>query len=241
VLEVRRSLRSPYENLTVALCNGAIVLVVWFILPPAFTGMLGNPHGPDSLAITLLVWMVADVPATNVFGGDATRMRRALDHERSLTFMLRAKALALWSLAVIVCVPIDVISGLSAGRSPDQALAISCAIALIPLSVLPITAVVSAISPYHPIALRRRFAHDATDKRQLIRWAVLVTLPYVLVPALGQVVVFLMTSLEHLVHANVRTATSNLALGGLIVSMATLTVVLMQVSTTAIVRLIRST
>ena len=127
-LEIRRTFRSPYENLIVAGCNGGIVLLAWLTLPPAITGMLWNPHGPDSLAIALLVWMVADAPATNVFGSDASRMRSALSQPRTLRFVLRAKAIALWVLAVTICVPIDVMSGLQGGRSATEAIAFALAL-----------------------------------------------------------------------------------------------------------------
>jgi hypothetical protein len=185
--------------------------------------MLWNPHGPDSLAIALLVWMVADVPATNVFGSDASRMRSALFQPRALLSMLHAKAIALWALAMTICIPIDVLSGLRAGRSAAEACAIAIALALIPLSILGLAGFVGAAFPYHPIALRDRYATDRRNPRRLVRWAVLVTLPYMLVPALGQLAVLGFLALEHLCSVSVRHTSSVTAVATLVVAMAALT------------------
>jgi len=187
--------------------------------------MLWNPHGPDSLAIALLVWMVADVPATNVFGSDASRMRSALSRPKMLLFMLRAKAIALWALAMTICIPIDVLSGLHAGRSAAEAWAIALSIALIPLAVLGLAGFVGAAFPYHPIALRDRYQRDRSQPRRLARWAVLVTIPYVLVPALGQIAVLGFLTLEHLCSVSVRHTSSATGVATLVVAMAALTYV----------------
>jgi len=167
--------------------------------------------------------MVADVPATNVFGSDANRMHSALIKPRTLLFMLRAKAIALWALAVAICIPIDVLSGLQAGRSVTEAIAIALAIALIPLAVLGLAAFLGAAFPYHPIALNLRYQHDRSHPRRLLRWGLLVTLPYVVVPALGQLAVIGFMALEHLCSVSVRHASTTTGLATLVVAMAALT------------------
>jgi hypothetical protein len=236
-LEARRTLRAPYENLIVAGCNGAIVLLAWFTLPAAITGLMWNPHGPDSLAVAMLVWMVADVPATNVFGSDAVRIRAALSRPRQLQEMLRAKGIALWALAATVCVPIDVASGLASGRSVVQAAAIASAMALMPLAVLGLAAFAGALFAYHPIPLRTRYANDRGSPRRLVRWGILVTLPYVLVPALGQLAVIGLTALEHLCSVNVRHASTNTALTTLVVAMLLVTLIINEASYRGLVAL----
>ncbi len=237
-LEVRRTFRAPYENLFVAGCNGGLVLLAWFTLPASVTGLMWNPHGPDSLAIALLVWMVADVPATNVFGSDAARMTRGLSHPRKLHFMLRAKALALWALAAFFCIPIDVASGLHSGRSLTQAVAVALAIAFIPLAVLGLAAYVGALYPYHPISLRARFNQDRRAPKRLLRWVILVTLPYVLVPALGQLAVIGFVALEHLCSVNIRHLSSKSAFVTLLAATAALTIAINAAGYRGLLRLV---
>jgi hypothetical protein len=41
------------------------------------------------------------------------------------------------------------------------------------------------VFPYHPMPLRYRWEHRKPRKRMLVRWAVLVVTPYVVVPVLG--------------------------------------------------------
>ena len=60
-------------------------------------------------------------------------------------------------------------------------------IALAPLGVLGLSAVLGTYFPYHPLPLRWRWEHRR-DRRMVVRWGSLVLLPYVLVPGLAVVV-----------------------------------------------------
>lgn len=96
--EFGRAFHDPYEA---PICVGANIVLValgWWLLPASITTWLFGYHGAHALPLTMLSWMIADVPATNVIGGDARRMSVALSDRSTLLTLLVAKAIVLWLL-----------------------------------------------------------------------------------------------------------------------------------------------
>lgn len=181
--EFARAFRPPYETPGVVVMNGLLMTGAWLLLPRSwlfdFTGTMAFP-------MILAGWMYADVPATNVFAPDRRRILAAFDDGRELRLLLFAKNAVLWLFVTPLCIAIAVGLGLFEHQWIATALTI-VVIALAPLGVLGLSAILGTYFPYHPVPLRWRWEHRR-NRRMLVRWGTLVLLPYVLVPALAVVV-----------------------------------------------------
>lgn len=177
--ELGRAFTPPYEALFVVAGNGLLMTGAWFVLPP---NLFFRWHGALAFPMILASWMYSDVPATNVVGSDPWRSIAALD-QGNLRRLLYAKNLMLWLLIVPVCVPVAIGIGIYDKRFPAAMLSIVW-IAIVPLGALGVAAWAGILFPYHPIALRYRWDQRRAWKPMILRWVVLILLPYGLVPLL---------------------------------------------------------
>ena len=175
--ELRRAVRPPYETLSVVIGNGALMAACWTLLPAAVERFLFTFHGPLAFSLVLASWMYSDVPATNLLGGDATRSVAALADPRTLRRMVYAKNAVLWLLVTPICALVAVGVGVAAGRLAATALTVLW-IATVPLGALGFAAWLGVRFPYHPLPLRYRWERRRRWRTMLLRWAVLVILPY---------------------------------------------------------------
>jgi hypothetical protein len=182
-VELRRAFSAPYEVPLVVVMNGLMMSAAWFLLPVPLHDMLFSLHGSLAFPIVLVSWMFADVPATNVLGSDPQRILAALDDPEALRRLLYAKNAVLWLMAAPVCGLVAIeIGGLS--HHWASMVIITIGILVIPIGSLGIASWVGICYPYHPIPLSTRWAHRRAFRPMIGRWGVLVTLPYVVVPAL---------------------------------------------------------
>ena len=190
--EWARVLHPPFETpLTVAV-NAALMSSAWFFLPPKVVDEVFTLHGSVAFAFVLSSWMYSDVPATNILAPDGLRIRAAMDQPRVLRRLLLAKGTVLWCLVAPVCLLISLIAG--AGQS-DKITAIYSAVAIgiVPFGVLAVSGWLGIVYPYHPVPLRYRWRHRHDSRAMLLRWGILVILPYAVVP--GLTIAFLSPSL----------------------------------------------
>jgi hypothetical protein len=182
--EFRRAFHAPYETpLTVAI-NAALVTGAWFLLP---TSSLFRSHAAWVFPIVLASWMYSDVPATNVLASDARRSLAALDDPVTLRRLLFAKNVVLWILIAPLCSAIALALGISQHRWGVTLFTIVW-VAIVPLGALGLAGLVGVAFPYHPIPLRERWEHRRPVRRMLVRWGVLVLIPYGLVPFLTVII-----------------------------------------------------
>lgn len=182
--EWSRARRPPYDTVATVFFNGAVMSSAWFLLPPRWHSAFFSLRGSLAYALVLAAWMYADVPATNVLGPDRRRMMAALDDPVMLRRLILAKNILLWSLITPVCVAIAVVTGILThhGLATFYSVVI---IAVIPFGTLGISACVGIAYPYHPMPFRLRWEHRRPWLRMCGRWAVLVTLPYLVVPIIS--------------------------------------------------------
>ncbi len=180
--EARRAFAAPYQVPGTLACNGALMVAAWFLLPGDW---LFSVHTSRIFPLTLAVWMLADVPATNVLGSDAERMSVVLDRPEDLRRMLGAKHVVLWLLVVPVCMLVAVLVGLDTGQTGLSVLATIAALVIVPFGVLAIAGWLGILWPYHAMPLTQRWQHRRPLGRMVLRWASLLLIPYGLVPFLG--------------------------------------------------------
>jgi len=182
--EFGRAFHAPYEAPIVVAVNGLLMTGLWFLAPTNWKNALFSLHGPLAFAMILAGWMLSDVPATNVLGPDARRVRSALDDPVMFRRLLYAKNLVLWTLIVPLCSLIAL--GIGINDNDYTAMVITIvAIVVIPFGPLGISAWLGIRFPYHPIPLRERWAHRRSWRHMLMRWFVLILTPYGLVPVLA--------------------------------------------------------
>ncbi len=182
--QIALTLQPPFESLITVAVNGALMSSAWFFLPTGLKDKVFTLHGTLAFALVLAAWMYSDVPATNVLGPDARRVIAALDHPAMFRRLLYAKNIVLWLVVTPVCALVAVINGLL----NHQLLATLYTIVwirVVPFGFLAISAWVGILFPYHPMPLRYRWEHRRPRRRMLVRWFTLAVTPYVLVPALG--------------------------------------------------------
>jgi hypothetical protein len=169
--------------------NGALMSSAWFFLPTDVKDKVFTLHGSLAFALVLAAWMYSDVPATNVLGPDPARVIAALDDPRLFRRLLYAKNVVLWLIVTPVCAIVALIVGL---REHDllSTLYTIVWIGVVPFGILSISSWVGILFPYHPMPLRYRWEHQVPRRRMLLRWGILVLIPYGLVPVLA---VLLMT------------------------------------------------
>ncbi len=185
-MEFQRALSPPYETPIVVAVNGALMSSAWFFLPTSLKDKLFTFHGTLAFAVVLAFWMYSDVPATNVLGPDRRRVIAAIDDPMMQRRLLYAKNIVLWLLVTPICVLVALAIGL---YEHDLLVTLYTIVwlGLVPLGVLGISNLVGIRFPYHPMPLRFRWEHQKPRRRMLARWLSLVVVPYVLVPALGVV------------------------------------------------------
>jgi hypothetical protein len=181
-MELRRAFHPPFEVPVMAAVNGTSVTLAWFLAPARLTRLLFTFHGPLGFPMALAGWMLADVPATNLIGADPGWALAALPDRQALRRMYRAKNLVLLLLVAPIALTLSVVVGLHA-RRPLATIFTLLWIGVVPLGALGLSQWLGIFLPYHPVPLRRRWAHRRPYRRQL-RWLILTVLPYGLVPAL---------------------------------------------------------
>jgi len=180
--EWRRVWTPPYEAPLVVLVNGLLMTGAWFLLPPDW---FFRVHTAWAFPLVLAVWMLADVPATNVLGSDPSRMAAALDRPKELRRLLVAKNVVLWLLVVPVCAVVTVVDSAATQASAVTTTVSLGALVLLPPATLGIAAWLGILWPYHPMALALRWQERRRFRPIIARWATLVLLPYVVVPAIA--------------------------------------------------------
>jgi hypothetical protein len=185
-LEFRRAFASPFETPSAIVLNVFLIALGWWLLPQPLRGFLFGYSGAHALPLTLLSWMVSDIPATNVLGGDAERMTQALGMRRTLLNMLLAKALVLWLLTAPFCIVLDF--AITAGANNVAASALTTTvIALVPFATLGLASWVGILLPYKPMPLSARRRQFRQNPARAFRWLCAVLAPYVVVPILNMV------------------------------------------------------
>jgi hypothetical protein len=184
--ELRHAFSPPYEAPLVVVLNALLMAGAWFLLPPDW---FFRVHTARFFPITLAVWMLADVPATNLLGSDAARMSVVLDQPSLLGRMLVAKNVVLWLLVAPVCVLVAVVVGTVTGESGVSVLATVSALLIVPFGALGLTACLGVLFPYHALTLKVRWEHRHPLGRMVARWLILVLVPYVFVPFVASVLV----------------------------------------------------
>ncbi|HEY5249653.1 MAG TPA: hypothetical protein VIJ15_14505 [Dermatophilaceae bacterium] len=179
--ELGQAFSSPYLVPSTVVSNAFLMVGAWFLLP---RGWLFTITSPLAFSMVLASWMYSDVPATNVLAPDRVRVLAALGDSRMLTRLLVAKAAVLWLFVAPFCSLLAIAIGL---RQHDMLIIITAivAICVVPVGCLPVAALVGIRWPYHPLQLKYRWEHRHPVSRMIVRWAVLVLLPYILVPALA--------------------------------------------------------
>jgi hypothetical protein len=182
--ELRRTLHPPYAAAGVVVGNGLLMAVCWTLLPPGVVNAVFRFHGPLAFALVLAIWMYADVPATNVLGGDPARSIAALADPAALRRLLFAKNIVLWLLATPLCTLVAIGIGTYENRPVTTALTLLW-IAAVPLGTLGPAGWVGICLPYHPLPLRYRWTRRRLWRPMLARWIALVLTPYVVVPLMS--------------------------------------------------------
>jgi hypothetical protein len=181
--DLARAFRPPYEIPSVLLMNAALVTGSWFLLPRAW---LFKDTASAWFPVALAVWMYADVPATNVLAPirllALAAIKNSPGQDGQVLRLRRARVLTLWALITPPALIVAVITGL--GQRDHMLTAASLvAIAVVPFGMLAPASCLGVRWPYHPRAMRWRWQQARTDRRGILRYTVLVLLPYSLVPA----------------------------------------------------------
>jgi hypothetical protein len=184
--EYRRIFTERRDDLVAVSFNALLVTFCWFLLPDKIVNWLFTLHGALAFPYFLEMWMLGDTPATNVAGRDAVRAVEQLRDPAALRLWLRAKHLVLASLVGPTAAIVAVIIGIVQHRY-DMAAAVAITLLFLPLGVLSIAAWVGLWVPYHPRKLLWRWAHRSDWRAALLRWIVLVLLPFLVVPIIAVV------------------------------------------------------
>jgi hypothetical protein len=184
--ELRRAFHPPFEVPIIVACNGTALVLAWFLSPPRLAKLLFTFHGPLGFPMALAGWMLSDVPATNLIGADPGWTLAALPDRVALRRMVYAKNIVLWLLVAPIALPLAVIVGVHVHR-PLATIFTLLWIGVVPLGALGLSAWLGIFVPYHPVPLRRRWAHRRPYRR-LLRWLTLAVAPYLLVPGLITVI-----------------------------------------------------
>ena len=219
--ELRIAFHYPYTLLQVILLNAVLVVVLWYFAPPKIDELVFDVHSPALFTIVLAGWMYSDVPATNVLASDSTRSLAALDDRSMMLRLMRAKRLSLWVLVAPVCTVITVVMAERSQHRFTEVVAI-LSIVVLPLGTLAIAGWVGILWPYHPRSIRYRWRHRRDWFHDLVRWGILIVLPYGLVPVIG--VMLLVPSLllwgVHTEEQVVDLSTVPNLVGGILVALA---------------------
>jgi hypothetical protein len=181
--ELRRTFTRPFEVPLIVATNGTALTLAWFLLPPRLFDLLFTFHGPLGFPMALAGWMYSDVPATNLLGADARRSLRLLGDRTALRHLQRSKNMVLWLLVAPLAATVAIVVGVHV-RRPLATIFTVLWITVVPLGALGIAAWLGIAFPYHPVALRQRWAHRRPYRRKIVRWLSLVMIPWLLVPGL---------------------------------------------------------
>ena len=128
--------------------------------------------------------MLGDTPATNILGRDRDRALSLLRDPAAMRQWLRAKHVALWTFVGPPCAVVALVIGIVRGEFMTG-LAVALILLTLPLGVLSVAAWVGIWLPYHPQSLAWRWRHRTDRRGAVIRWGILVVLPYVVVPLIA--------------------------------------------------------
>ncbi len=173
--------RNPADTLTTVAFNAVLMIGAWFLLP---RNWLFEWTGPSGFALALAGWMYADVTATNVLAPDREKVLASLDDRAALRRILGAKAVALWMLIAPLCATIAIVVGFVERDWMFTAVVI-VAVALCPFGPLAGSSLVGVFFPYHQRSLRWRWEQRARWRTVVVRWLILLVLPYGVFPALS--------------------------------------------------------
>lgn len=182
--EARRSVYGTNSTFLILAFNGLLAAALWFWLPAGWKDWLFSQTSPFALPIIIAAWMVADVPATNVFGDDPAVMLAALSDRRALRRILIAHSLWLWLLISVPCV--FVAAWVSHGLGDRFAqVVLTAAVLFAPLGTVTIAMWLGTLFPYKPVRLSQRW-EMRSQRRRLVRWGLLLVTPYVFVPLVAK-------------------------------------------------------
>ena len=183
--EYARIFRERHDDLLAIGFNAVLVTICWLLLPDSIVNWLFTLHGALAFPYFLEMWMLGDTPATNVAGRDAVRAAAYLRDPVVFRLWLRAKHLVLASIVGPVCALVAVIIGIVQHR--DMGVAVAITLLFLPLGLLSVAAWVGLWLPYHPQKLLWRWQHRFDWRAAVLRWGVLVLLPYLVVPLIALV------------------------------------------------------
>ena len=105
-----------------------------------------------------------------------------------LSRLLYAQNFTLWCFVAPVCTVVAVFIGYFHHDWPPTLVSI-VAIAIVPFGALGVAGWVGIIWPYHPRELGFRWQHRHEWRHMILRWLVLILVPYGLVPLLGGLII----------------------------------------------------
>ena len=182
--EYARVLTVRKDDLIAVAINAALVTICWFLLPDSARNWLFALQGALAFAYVLEMWMLGDTPATNILGRDRDRALALLRDPAAMRQWLRAKHVALWTFVGPPCAVVALVIGIVRGEFMTG-LAVALILLTLPLGVLSVAAWVGIWLPYHPQSLAWRWRHRTDRRGAVIRWGILVVLPYVVVPLIA--------------------------------------------------------
>jgi hypothetical protein len=182
--EYQRILTERRDDLVAISFNGLLVTFCWLLLPTNILNWLFTLHGALAFPYFLAMWMLGDTPATNVAGRDAVRAAAQLHDPAALRIWLRAKHIVMWSFVGPIAAIVAIVIGAVQHRY-DAAAAVAITLLFLPLGVLSLAAWVGLWLPYHPQKLLWRWQHRSDWRAALLRWGVLVFLPFMVVPLIA--------------------------------------------------------
>jgi len=197
--EYRRIFTERRDDLIAVGFNALLVTFCWFLLPDRLVNWLFTLHGALAFPYFLEMWMLGDTPATNVAGRDAVRAVAQLHDPAALRLWLRAKHLVLASFVGPTAAIVAIVIGIVQHRY-DMAAAVAITLLFLPLGVLSIAAWVGLWVPYHPRNLLWRWEHRSDWRAALLRWIVLVLLPFLVVPVIALVLLLPTLTIWLIVH-----------------------------------------
>ncbi|MFE3292181.1 hypothetical protein [Rhodococcus sp. NPDC059234] len=219
--EWSRAWRWPAQVPLTVFGNALLVTAAWFLIPRSW---LFDFTGPWGYPAALAGWMYADVSATNVLAQDPGDVLDKLTDVGGLARLLWAKTVVLWLLVAPVCVLVALVVGFMESDPATAAMLIAC-ICVVPFGALGLSAWVGVFFPYHQNALRWRWAHRHRFRSVIVRWGVLVVLPYAVFPAAVVVVLLVPLLVVHLVPPTGITSLTGDARLGLVVTSAAVSIV----------------
>jgi hypothetical protein len=182
--EYQRILTERRDDLVAISFNGLLVTFCWLLLPTNILNWLFTLHGALAFPYFLEMWMLGDTPATNVAGRDAVRAAAQLHDPAALRIWLRAKHIVMWSFVGPIAAIVAIVIGAVQHRY-EAAAAVAITLLFLPLGVLSLAAWVGLWLPYHPQKLLWRWQHRSDWRAALLRWGVLVFLPFMVVPLIA--------------------------------------------------------